>query len=71
MPAGKPAGIPCIQLSDDYRCMIFMDPARPECCAGLQASAEMCGDTRHDALSWLARLEAATAPEAPGAPLRP
>ncbi len=63
MPGGKPAGIPCIQLTDDHRCRIFGRPERPACCAGLQASAEMCGAGREDALAWLAELELATAPE--------
>lgn len=63
MPGGKPAGVPCIQLTDDYRCMIFGQPDRPACCGGLQASAEMCGVTRDDALAWLTVLETATAPK--------
>jgi hypothetical protein len=43
------------------RCAIFGRPERPSCCSGLQASAEMCGETREQALAWLAALEAATA----------
>lgn len=62
MPHGKPAGIRCVQLADDYRCLIFGKPERPACCAGLQPSAEMCHDTRHEAVAWLAKLEIATAP---------
>ena len=30
MPAGKPAGVPCVHLDDDMRCMIFADARRPE-----------------------------------------
>jgi hypothetical protein len=44
------------------RCALFGDPGRPSCCAGLQPSAEMCGETREYALRWLAALEAATRP---------
>jgi hypothetical protein len=62
MPNGKPAGVSCIQLDADMRCRIFGMPGRPACCAGLQASAEMCGSTRAQALVWLAELERATAP---------
>lgn len=62
MPNGKPAGVPCIQLDDDLRCKVFGQPERPAFCAGLQASAEMCGDTREDALVWLTQLEQATMP---------
>jgi hypothetical protein len=58
---GKPAGVPCVHLTDDLRCAIFGRPERPSCCSGLQASAEMCGETREQALAWLAALEAATA----------
>ncbi|MFD4121455.1 YkgJ family cysteine cluster protein [Alcaligenes faecalis] len=62
MPHGKPAGVPCIQLDEQLRCRIFGQPERPACCSGLQASLEMCGEKREDALIWLTRLEALTAP---------
>ncbi|GGP26034.1 hypothetical protein GCM10010971_18530 [Silvimonas amylolytica] len=62
MPQGKPAGVPCVNLLPDYRCAVFGLPERPDFCGGLQASAEMCGDTREHAMIWLTRLEAATAP---------
>lgn len=62
MPHGKPAGVRCIQLGDDERCLIFGDPSRPAFCAGLQPSAEMCGTSREEAITWIARLEAVTCP---------
>ncbi len=62
MPHGKPAGVRCVQLGADERCAIFGHPDRPAVCAGLQPSAEMCRDTREQAMRWLADLEAATAP---------
>ncbi|HML81815.1 MAG TPA: YkgJ family cysteine cluster protein [Thiomonas arsenitoxydans] len=62
MPQGKPASTPCVQLTADLRCAIFGRPERPSCCSGLQPSAEMCGDSREQALHWLAALECATAP---------
>lgn len=62
MPLGKPAGVPCVQLMADLRCAIFGRPERPACCGGLQPSVEMCGGTRGEAMLWLDRLEAATAP---------
>ena len=62
MPGGKPAGVRCIQLMADQRCAIFCHPERPACCGGLQPSVEMCGDTRGEAMLWLDRLEAETAP---------
>ena len=62
MPQGKPAGVPCVQLDDAGRCRLFGQPERPAVCSGLQPSAEMCGHDRPQAMQWLARLEAATAP---------
>ncbi|EJC62472.1 YkgJ family cysteine cluster protein [Alcaligenes ammonioxydans] len=62
MPDGKPAGVPCIQLDEQQRCRIFGQPERPACCSGLQASREMCGEKRQDALIWLSTLETLTAP---------
>ena len=61
MPAGKPAGVRCVQLTDDNRCAIFGRPERPAVCASLRAEPAMCGTDRVHALAWLARLEAATA----------
>ena len=62
MPNGKPAGVRCVQLGEDNRCMIFGRPERPAFCAGLQPSAEMCGETREQAMQWLGDLEALTRP---------
>jgi hypothetical protein len=59
----KPAGVACVHLDANFRCLIFTRPERPKCCSGLQASHEMCGETRDQALVWLANLEAATRPE--------
>jgi len=64
MPEGKPAGVPCVQLLPDYRCAIFGRPERPAFCAGLRPAADMCGESRGEALAWLARLEAQTVPAA-------
>jgi hypothetical protein len=59
MTGGKPAGVRCIHLSSDHRCALFGLPERPACCSGLP-SHEMCGETRAQALTWLAELERAT-----------
>ena len=61
MPNGKPAGVRCIQLDEANRCRVFGQPERPAVCGGLQPEAEMCGQTREDALHYLTRLEALTA----------
>lgn len=62
MPNGKPAGVRCIQLGDDNRCLIFGQPERPAFCAGLQPSEEMCGNSREYAIQWIGALERATTP---------
>jgi hypothetical protein len=62
MPDGKPAGVRCVQLTDDNLCKLFGLPERPAVCAGLKPSAEMCGETREEALIYLAELELLTNP---------
>ncbi|MBA8885184.1 YkgJ family cysteine cluster protein [Dokdonella fugitiva] len=62
MPHGKPAGMPCVQLDDDFRCRIFGRPERPAVCSSLRPSPSMCGDSRDEATRHLAALEAATRP---------
>jgi len=64
MPLGKPAGVRCAQLNEHTRCAIFGRPERPACCAGLQASPDMCGVDASQALAWLNALETATQPDA-------
>jgi len=63
MPAGKPAGVRCAQLSADNLCLIYGRPERPEVCVRLRPNREMCGETREQALAYLAALEEATRPE--------
>ena len=62
MPLGKPAGVRCVQLTEDHRCLIFGKPERPEVCVRLRPSEEMCGASREEALGFLERLERVTAP---------
>lgn len=57
MPNGKPAGTPCIHLSDDYRCLIFNSPHRPKVCGDFQAEQTVCGNNRYEALKILSDLE--------------
>lgn len=63
MPNGKPAGVRCVQLDANNRCLLFAKPTRPAFCASLQASHEMCGDHSQHALRWLAKLEVLTQPD--------
>jgi hypothetical protein len=58
----KAAGVRCIHLDGDHRCAIFGRPDRPQVCASLMPSVEMCGDGRTHAMQWIERLESQTAP---------
>lgn len=62
MPHGKPAGVPCVQLDTQLRCRLFGQAQRPAVCVSLKPSADMCGDAPAQAMLWLGRLEALTAP---------
>ena len=62
MPAGKPAGVRCVQLDAGNRCLLFGDPRRPAVCSRLQPSPDMCGASRAEAMRLLAALERATGP---------
>lgn len=64
MPAGKPAGVPCVQLDAQGLCRLFGRPERPAFCVNLKAQADMCGDSRTQALKLLGAMEAATRPAA-------
>jgi uncharacterized protein len=62
MPQGKPAGVRCIQLTDDNRCQLFGLPERPAVCVRLRPTQEMCGENSTEALLYLSTLEALTTP---------
>jgi Fe-S-cluster containining protein len=57
MPLGKPAGVRCIHLSQDNRCLIFDSPERPKVCTDFRAEPEVCGTGREEAMALLAALE--------------
>jgi Fe-S-cluster containining protein len=62
MPHGKPAGMPCVQLDDTYRCRLFGKPERPAFCASLQPAPDLCGQSRGEAFSLIEMLERQTLP---------
>ncbi len=62
MPHGKAAGIRCVQLTSDNRCMIFGKPERPQVCINFSPSEETCGKCNDDAHFILSELEKATKP---------
>lgn len=57
MPGGKPAGVRCVNLTDDNRCAIFGKPERPPVCRGYRAELAFCGTTREEAMEILTELE--------------
>lgn len=62
MPAGKPSGVRCVQLTEDNRCKLFGKPERPLVCTRLRPLPEMCGESAEDAMRYLFLLEELTAP---------
>jgi hypothetical protein len=56
MPEGKPAGVRCIHLLDDYKCAIFNHPSKPKVCSDFKAEPEFCGDSRDEAMRILSSL---------------
>lgn len=57
MPDGKPAGISCVHLDVQMRCVLFGDPRRPELCDAFAAEPAVCGGDRAEALINIAQLE--------------
>jgi len=60
MPQGKPAGIRCVQLTEDNVCKIYGMADRPYVCVSYQATREFCGSRRSDAMRLLCELEQST-----------
>jgi hypothetical protein len=56
MPNGKPAGVRCIHLTDDYRCTIYNQSDKPEVCTNFKPEREFCGDTREEAMEIFEKL---------------
>jgi hypothetical protein len=57
MPQGKPGGVRCIHLSEDFSCLIYGRPDRPKVCDDFKADPEVCGTSREEALTLLGKLE--------------
>ena len=60
MPNGKPAGVRCVQLSEDFLCRLFGSAERPAVCGGFRAAPDTCGATRDQGMAILAWLELST-----------
>lgn len=63
MPEGKPAGVRCIQLTEDNRCKLYGSNLRPAVCSNLMPSFEMCKESDEEAMKYLQELERVTASE--------
>lgn len=56
MADGKPAGVRCLNLLDDYHCAIYDDPGKPKVCTDFKAEPEFCGSTQEEAMRILDSL---------------
>jgi hypothetical protein len=57
MPEGKPAGVRCVNLTEDNRCQLFELPERPDVCLKFTADPEICGSTNEAAFEMIRFLE--------------
>ncbi len=57
MPGGKPAGVPCVHLTEDYRCAIYHSQDRPAVCDSFRPDPQVCGKNREEALAIFQFLE--------------
>lgn len=60
MPQGKPAGIRCVQLSDENLCRLFGKPERPAVCHQFKADSSICGPDSATAIQIINELEQLT-----------
>jgi len=63
MPHGKPAGIRCVNLSEENLCTLFDKPQRPPVCSSLQPMKDMCGESNEEAFTLLSVMEILTNPQ--------
>ncbi len=60
MPEGKPAGIRCIQLTEDNQCRLVGLPDRPTVCSHFKAVIDVCGHDDQQAWGLITQLETLT-----------
>jgi len=65
MPDGKPSGVKCIHLLDDYKCAIYTNPGKPKVCTDFKAESDFCGSTPEEAMRILFSLS-----ECPPTPMK-
>jgi hypothetical protein len=57
MPNGKPAGVRCIQLTDELLCKLIDSPLRPKVCEGFKFDNLICGNNQAEAMKIMNDLE--------------
>ncbi len=57
MPNGKPAGTPCIHLTENYACALFNSDSRPKVCSKFTPEEVICGNSPQEARENLKQLE--------------
>lgn len=57
IPEGKPAGVRCIHLTDDYRCALYGSEQRPKVCVDFQPDLDFCGSSREEAIKIMEDIE--------------
>ncbi len=62
MPEGKPSGIRCLHLTEDYKCALFNSPERPAVCSDFRPDEEFCGTSREEALRILKAFDTPPVP---------
>ncbi|MFP4385163.1 MAG: YkgJ family cysteine cluster protein [Spirochaetia bacterium] len=62
MPDGKPAGVVCVNLLDDFRCAVHEQPDYPKVCREFKPSPEFCGKNRQEAIENIQKLDELTRP---------
>lgn len=63
MPNGKPAGVRCVQLTEDNLCALYGKPERPTVCVSFPPTPDVCGKSRDEAFKLIKTLETATTVE--------
>jgi len=56
MPEGKPVGVRCIHLLENFKCAIYTYQDKPKVCTDFKAEPEFCGSTQEEALRILFSL---------------
>ena len=59
MHDGKPAGVRCIHLLEDFRCALYNSPLRPQVCINFMPDPEFCGNSREEAMRIMGEMEKA------------